>query len=48
MNYSQYKTPTDIYLVNNTDIKALGEGIVKLPMGTDFNLELHKVFDVPK
>ena len=35
-------------MVNNTDIKALGEGMIKLPMGTDFNLELHKVLDLPK
>ena len=48
MNYTQYKTPTDIYLGDNTAIKALGEGMVKLPMGTDFHLELHKVLYVPK
>ena len=38
INYTQYKTPTDIYLGDNTAIKAFGEGIVKLPMGTDFHL----------
>ena len=41
INYTQYKTPTDIYIYlgDNTAIKALGEGIVKLPiMGTDFHL----------
>ena len=48
MNYIQYKTPTDIYLGDNTAIKAMGEGMVKLPMGTDFHLELHKVLYVPK
>ena len=31
-----------------TAIKALGEGMVKLTMGTDFHLELHKVLYVPK
>ena len=48
INYTQYKTPTDIYLGDNTAIRALGEGMVKLPMGTDFHLELHKVLYVPK
>ena len=48
INYTQYKTPTDIYLGDNTAIKALGEGMVKLPMGTDFHLELHKVLYVQK
>ena len=38
INYTQYKTPTDIYLGDNTAIKALGEGTVKLPMGNDFHL----------
>ncbi len=48
VNYTEYKTPTDIYLGDNTAIKALGEGMVKLPMGTDFHLDLHKVLYVPK
>ena len=37
INYTQYKTPTDIYVGDNTAIKAFGEGMVKLPMGTDFH-----------
>jgi hypothetical protein len=48
INYEQYKTPTDIYLGDNTAIKALGEGMVKLPTGSDVLLELHKVLYVPK
>ena len=48
INYEQYKTSTDIYLGDNTAIKALGEGMVKLPTGSDFHLELHKVLYVPK
>jgi hypothetical protein len=48
INYEQYKIPTDIYLGDNTAIKALGEGMVKLPTGSDFHLELHKVLYVPK
>ena len=48
VNYTEYKMPTDIYLGDNTAIKALGEGMVKLPMGTDFHLDLHKVLCVPK
>jgi hypothetical protein len=48
INYEQYKTSTDIYLGDNTAIKALGEGTVKLPTESDFHLELHKVPYVPK
>ena len=48
MNYTQHKTPTDNHLGDKTVIKALREGMVKLPMGTDFYLELHKVLYVPK
>ena len=48
VNYTEYKTPTDIYLGDTTAIKALGEGMVKLPMGTDFHLDLYKVLYVPK
>ena len=49
INYTQYQTPVNIYLGDNTCIKALGEGMVKLYTQNDntFYLELHKVLYVP-
>ncbi|CAB4020330.1 Retrovirus-related Pol poly from transposon TNT 1-94 [Paramuricea clavata] len=49
INYTQYQTPVNIYLGDNTCIKALGEGMVKLYTQNDntFYLELHKVLNVP-
>ena len=49
INYTQYQTPINIYLGDNTCIKALGEGMVKLYTQNDntFHLKLHKVLYVP-